>query len=683
MAVVASSGTLVSTHREALRPSITRSLELYSGRVHDYAALYRLQPNLRLVIRFLARNIASLGLKPYRRVSATERVELEGGHPLREFLKNPTPALPMPTSRHAWIRGIVEDLALYDLLFVLKLRNEASGRLNGIRVPPTMMEPTGDSFLWPEGFLLKGNRGERPYAAGDVIYLHGHNPEDARTGLSPVEALRRILAEETASGEWREQYWRSHARISGVIERPLEAPKWSDTAKNRFESDWRAARTGYGPDAGGTPVLEEGMKFSPQSFSAKESEYLGARRLSREEVAAAYFVPPVFVGILEHANFSNIKEQHVSLYSDTLGPWLDWISEELELQLLPEFPDVDDVYLEFQIEEKLRGRFEEQAAAMQTATGAPWMTRNETRALRNLPPVAGGDDLVVPLNVLIGGQASPTDSAPDTGELSRRSSKAERPQHGAKAALPTYLRGWEAKHVEVLEGFFGRQSSSVISRLGAGQDLEEAFDRGRWDTELRNDLLALSLAMAEDVAAPVASDFGSEFDLARAEAWLAENARIASEGVNGATFDALSEVWSGVSRRGEAARSTKASVAEALEELGLELEDDELDDVLGGESFLDPAREVFALAIASRIPTIATTRATSIGQWSRREAASQAGVRSKTWVASGAPNSRHAALDGETVPLGEPFSNGGQYPGDPALGVDETAGCLCSLDFET
>ena len=679
MAVVASSGSLVSTHRENLRPTISRSLELYSGRVHDYASLYRLQPNLRLVIRFLSRNIASLGLKPYRRISRTEREELDPGHPLREFLHNPTPILPKPTSLHAWIRSIVEDLALYDLLFVLKLRNEASGRLNGIRVPPTMMEPIGDAWLWAEAFRLKGNRGERDYAASDVIYLHGHNPEDPRTGLSPVESLRRILAEDAAAGEYRAQLWRNGARVSGVISRPADAPKWSETARNRFESDWRAARTGSGDGAGGTPILEDGMTFATASFSAKESEYLGARRLSREEVAAAYFIPPVFVGILENANFSNVKEQHVSLYADTLGPWLDWISQELELQLLPEFPDVDDVYLEFQIEEKLRGRFEEQAVAIQSSTGAPWMTRNEARALRNLPAVAGGDDLVVPLNVLVGGQASPTDSAPDPGTLSR-SSKAERAA-GAKAALPSYLRGWEAKHVEVLEGFFGRQSSSVISRLGAGQDLEEAFDRARWDGELRTDLLALSLAMAEDVAGPVASDFGTEFDLARAEAWLGENARIAAEGVNAATFDELALAWSGVARRGEAGR--KAGLREALEDLDLDLEDDELDDVLGGESFLDPAREVFALAIASRIPTIATTRATSIGQWSRREAASQAGARSKTWIASGAPNSRHAALDGETVPLGEAFSNGGQYPGDPSLGVDETAGCLCSLDFST
>lgn len=683
MAVVASEGSLVSTHRETIRGALYRrnGIELYSGRVQDYAELYRLQPNLRLVIRFLARNIAQLGLKAYRRVSDEERRPLEPGHELSRFLKNPTPSLPKATSPHAWKRGLVEDLALYDVLFVLKLRTETTGKLNGIRIPPPMAAPTGESFFWPEGFKVKGNRAERDYAAEDMIYLHGHNPADPKDGLSPAESLRRILAEEAAAGEWREQFWKNAARKSGHIERPADAPKWSDTAKNRFSSEWRSRYSGQGGEAGGTPILEDGMRFVEGAFSAKESEYLGGRRLTREETAAAYFIPPVFVGILEYANFSNIKEQHVSLYADTLGPWLDWITEELELQLLPEFDDVEDVYLEFNIEEKLRGRFEEQAAAMQTATGAPWLTRNEARSLRNLKPVEGGDDLVVPLNVLVGGQASPTDSAPPPAPADGAAARG--PRSGRKerdGTVPTYLRGWRSKHEEVLGGFFSRQRDAVISKLGAGIDLDLAFDADRWNDELRADLLGLALEMTGELGAEVADRFGAEFDRSIAEPWLAENARIAAEQINGATFDALAEAWSGVPRRGEAARK---ALEEELEDLDLPLEADELDDPLSGESFLDPARDLFAVAIASRVPTIALTRSTSVGQWARREGAQQAGARTKTWVASGAPNSRHTGLDGETVPLGEAFSNGGQYPGDPTLGVDETAGCLCSLDFGT
>lgn len=675
MAVVQSDGSLVATHRVSPRPSIARSaIELYTGRRQDYAELYRQQPNLRTVIRFLGRNIAQLGLKAYRRTGEASREELPPTHPLRRFLNNPTPALPIPLSRHQWIDAVVQDLALYDAVHVLKLRRDGpDAPLNGIRIPPPHVEVRGP-WLWPERFLVKGNNGETEYAANEMIYIHGHDPAEPRTGIPPAESLRRILAEEQEAGVWREQYWRNSARRSGYIERPAEAPKWSDPARQRFTDDFRDAWTSDGPGAGGTPILEEGMKYVDAAFSPKDSEYLGARRLSREETAAAYFIPPVFVGILENANFSNVKEQHVSLYADTLGPWCDLLEESFELQLVPEFPDVEGVYLEFDIEAKLKARFEEAAAAMQTATGAPWLTRNEARATRNLPPVEGGDDLVVPLNVLVGGQASPTDSAPPPPGTAARGRK-ER-----NGEPENYLTGWQAKYREELSSFFLRQSAAVLPKVGAGAELEVAFDSERWNRELTTTLLAVSLAMTDDLGTDVAGRFGADFDLERTEAWLAENARIAAEGVNAATLEQIGAVWSGVPRRGAAGR--KASIDDALDFLGIPLEDDDLDDPFE-DSRLSLVRGIFDFAATVRIAQIATTRATQVGQWARSEGASQAGARTKTWIASGASNSRHAALDGETVPLGEPFSNGGQWPGDPSLGVDETAGCLCSLDFGT
>jgi hypothetical protein len=38
-------------------------------------------------------------------------------------------------------------------------------------------------------------------------------------------------------------------------------------------------------------------------------------------------------------------------------------------------------------------------------------------------------------------------------------------------------------------------------------------------------------------------------------------------------------------------------------------------------------------------------------------------------------------MDGETVGLNEPFSNGMNGPGDYGGGADEVAGCTCDLQF--
>jgi HK97 family phage portal protein len=645
--------------------------------VEDYAALYRTQPNVRLCVRFLGRMAASLPLKGYRRVSFDEREELPSTHELAQVLKSPFPAAPKPPTRHRFVRTMVEDLAIFDRYYAVKIRNTNTGRLNIVRVPPQMMKPVGGTWIGPAKYELFGSGPSRFFEPSDVIHLFGHDPANPNDGVSPLEALRRVLAEDSAAGEYREQFWKNAARVPGVLTRPAEVPKWSDPARERFLEDWRATWTGSGTEAGGTPVLEEGMTFEQTGFSAKDSEYLGARRLSREEAAALFHIPPAFVGILENANFANMREQHVGLYVDTLGPWLDWITTELEIQLLPDLADVDDVYVDFSLEAKLAGNFEEQATAIQSSTGAPWMTRNEARALRNLPPVEGGDALVVPLNVLVGGLASPTDTAPPAiGAAGRPSSSSKHQhQHGTKSA-PAYRAGWEAKHLEVLTAFFERQKNAVLSRLGARNPVEVAFDVDRWNEELGVDLLALSSSMAEDLGGQMAAEWGGEFSLDRALPYLRENARISAEKINATTYAALAEA---VGVPSAASRSGSKLLDDLLLELdGVDLLDDETPD-----DPTDPvvsAREVFAVALAARAAQIATSRTTSLGEWSRREGAGQAGVRTKTWNVNASP-SRHGSLDGETVGLDETFSNGAQWPGDPILPADESAGCLCSLTF--
>lgn len=676
MAVVQSEGAFVAAHKPST--SILRGLELYSGNTESYGELFLRQPNVRIVNGFLARNIAQLGLHAYERVSDTERRRLDPAHELSRLIRRPNPY----TTRYAFVNAMILDLGIYDVFAALKVRNPETGSLRLFRIPPYLFEPIGDSWIAPAGIRLLGNKARPEFTREQIVYMHGYHPTDPRAGASPLEALRRTLAEEAAASQWREQLFRRGARISGVIERPADAPKWSDTARARFRSDWQALYAGAGELSGANPVLEEGMTWKAASFSSHDVEYLAARRLSREEVAAAYFVSPLFVGILDHANFSNVAEQHKHLYQDTLGPRLVEVEEELEAQVLPDFADLDPdkTYLEFNLAEKLKGTFEEQAAVIQTMVGAPVMSRNEGRARLNLAPIAGGDDLVTPLNVLVGGQASPRDSAPTSGAAGRgrplkaidrpAASIAARGARQAKAVedLPSDVVGWHAKHVEVLGAFFDRQKAAVTSRLGAGQTVDEAWDDHRWDGELEADLFALSATMTAELAAAVADRFGGEYDEGVALGYLRESARIAAENVNAATKAAVAEAWA--RGTGFAARTKDLN---PLDDAGDDDEVDPLEEVAG----------VFALAAGSRAVEIATTRATAVGNFARHEGARQSGVPSKVWrVNSARPRDGHPA-DGETVGLDDTFSNGARWPGDPGAGVDQSAGCSCSLDFST
>src|SRR5512136_1480662 len=91
MAVVQSVGALADV-QESWWPSLSYgSLTMYDSFNYDYETLYKLQPNIRTCVDFLARNIAQLGLHVFRRVSDTDRVRLID-HPLAQVLGRPLPA---------------------------------------------------------------------------------------------------------------------------------------------------------------------------------------------------------------------------------------------------------------------------------------------------------------------------------------------------------------------------------------------------------------------------------------------------------------------------------------------------------------------------------------------------------------------------------------------------------------
>lgn len=409
MSFVVSEGTV----RGLSRPSFTVSARLPAAptmMAMEYDKIWRTQPAVRTVTSFLGRNIAQLGLHTFKRKGDTDRERLQD-HPLAMLMRRPNPW----TTRYRFINALVHDFAIYDVAYLVKSKS-ADSTAGLIRLPPMLVTPKGDNWLTPEKFEVRGTKERKTYDADQVLYFRGYSANED-VGVSPLESLRQILAEDWEGSQMRAQVMRNGARVSGYIERPPMGTSgvkdWSKEARDRFRQQWQQQYAGDGPQAGGTPILEDGMKFVEASQTAKDLQYIEGRKLTREEVAAAYFIPPPMVGILDKASFSNITEQHKMLYQDTLGPWLTMIQEEIELQLIPDFEPIwTDFYVEFNLREKLTGSFVERQDAISKAVGGPTMTINEARALDNRPPIEGGDELIRPLNVTQNGDQEPSEAEP-------------------------------------------------------------------------------------------------------------------------------------------------------------------------------------------------------------------------------------------------------------------------------
>jgi hypothetical protein len=178
--------------------------------------------------------------------------------------------------------------------------------------------------------------------------------------------------------------------------------------------------------------------------------------LSLSTVAQVFHIHPAILGISGAVGYQGVKEIRQALIGDSLA----WTLKRIEARFTQVFLQLvgeTGMYVEFNREARLQGSFEEQAVIIRQSVGAPFMTVNEARAMRNMPAVDGGDELIVPLNVTTegGSNRSPED---DTAQ-----------QDGMK---------------HLIDGVVSRARNAITAKRGAG---DTSIDWARWTRELLED----------------------------------------------------------------------------------------------------------------------------------------------------------------------------------------------------
>lgn len=353
--------------------------------------LWRSQPHLRTVVDFLARNVAQLGIHSFQMVGDDR--DRDRTSDLARVMKNPNDFM----TTYELIYDLVGNLALYNRAYWFI---KPGGEIHPF--PPGWVTVEYDSFWVPSYYTIT------PPSARDksikvkpenVLAFEGWNPSPGENS-SPVETIRLILEEQHHARTHRVQVWKRSGRIGSYITRPADAPKWDNTQRQRFYKMYEAFVGDKGAKAGSDPLLEDGMDIKTTRFNSADEQWAESVKLSLEAVAQVYQVNPTMVGVLDAANYSNMREFNKSVYTMTLGPTIRMIEDRLNTFLLPMLGvDNAEFFVEFNVKEKLRGSFEEQAAVATSAVGSPYMTVNEFRKTSNLPAIEGGDELIRPLNV--------------------------------------------------------------------------------------------------------------------------------------------------------------------------------------------------------------------------------------------------------------------------------------------
>lgn len=357
--------------------------------------LWATEPNLRNVVDFIARSIAQLSVHTFRSSGdANERVYTG---PVVSLMKRPNDY----QTAYELFYALVMDLALYDKAYLATLQDPDKGWQLHV-IPASWVSVTYEHGVFSKPTyeaMTPFGGAKHTFQSDEILPWHGWTPGDPECSTSPIESLRLILSEQRSARKHRTQLWKNNGRFGTFFTRPKEAPAWQDTDRKRFMEMIEAFTGNRGARAGAMPLLEDGITPVQVGFKSADEEWSESVRLSLETVAQVFHVNPTMVGVLDNANYSNVREFRQSLYRDSLGPVIVQIQQRLNAFLLPRIGAPSTQFVEFNVEGMLRGSFEEQSAVMQAAIGGPWMTRNEGRRLQNLAPIDGGDELIVPLNI--------------------------------------------------------------------------------------------------------------------------------------------------------------------------------------------------------------------------------------------------------------------------------------------
>ena len=220
----------------------------------------------------------------------------------------------------------------------------------------------------------------------EVFHLRHRAGADPLIGQSPIQAARAVIELATAEAEHGTASFRNGTKLSGVLSFP---GKLKAEQRQMLKESWATQYSGAA-NAGRTPVLEEGVTFSPVSMSLEDAEWIAARQFSVQEVARLFKIPPVLIGDLTHANFSNSVEMNRWFITHTLGRHMAAWEGAISRQLLTS-AGRRVFYPEFSAEGMLRGDSANRAAFYEKGIASGWLLPSEARRLENLPTVEGID----------------------------------------------------------------------------------------------------------------------------------------------------------------------------------------------------------------------------------------------------------------------------------------------------
>ena len=243
----------------------------------------------------------------------------------------------------ALLEAVATQLQLHGNAFVQVLRDAAGGAAGLYPLRPERVTVEADASGWPAAYRYQvGSRVQRfdaDPARPEVIHLKSPHPLDDHYGLGSLGAAAAAIAVHNAAAAWNKALLDNAARPSGaLVYDPGDGSTLSPEQFGRLSGEMEAGFTGAS-QAGRPMLLEGGLKWQPLSLTPAEMDFAGLKEAAAREIALAFGVPPMLLGLPGDSTHANYREANRALWRLTALPLATAVLTGLAQGLSPWFPD--------------------------------------------------------------------------------------------------------------------------------------------------------------------------------------------------------------------------------------------------------------------------------------------------------------------------------------------------------
>ncbi|MBZ0130164.1 MAG: phage portal protein [Rhodobacteraceae bacterium] len=195
--------------------------------------------------------------------------------------------------------------------------------LHSLRSDRMAIVPGGDG--WPVAYEYrvgaKKHRFDMTSGTAPICHVRAFHPQDDHYGLSPMQAAASAVDVHNAASRWSKALLDNAARPSGAI-----VYKGSDgqgqLGQDQYERllDEMASHHQGAVNAGRPMLLEGGLDWKPMGFSPSDMEFQKTKEAAAREIALAFGVPPMLLGLPGDATYANYQEAHRAFFRLTVLP---------------------------------------------------------------------------------------------------------------------------------------------------------------------------------------------------------------------------------------------------------------------------------------------------------------------------------------------------------------------------